>query len=331
MKGITMLKYVFFALTLLGFSATCKAQDLIIDPQDCFRGPFSSYENWLGVLSKHKPGFNVEKFEARFPQALYEERKSQLECVDFKYTVDQLTVAGYYLKPKTAGEQKLPVVIFNRGGNARFGSVVFAKKMNFIGELASNGFLVIGSQYRGTSSRFIKNNGNDEFGGADVNDVLALLPILAQIPNADMDRIGMVGWSRGAMQSYLVAKKTDKVKTIVAIAGNADAEKALAWRPEMENVYKARVPNFADNREAALHKRSVIKWADALPPAAPILLIHGTLDKRVNVEQSKILSARLTELNHSHKLVIYEGDNHGLEKNRGAMLDEVLEWLNAKL
>ena len=326
-----MLKPLAHTLALLCFSFVSEASDLILDPKNCFRGPFASYDGWVEVLSKNKKRFNLEAFEKRFPRSLYQNRQESLECVDFRYNVDDLTVAGYYLKPKSATAQKLPVIIFNRGGNAQFGSVVFAQKIEFIGELASKGFIVIGSQYRGASSRFIDNNGNDEFGGADVNDVLALLPIIEQLPNADPDRIAMIGWSRGAMQSYRVAQNTDKLKAIVGIAGNADAEKALAWRPEMEKVYQKRIPNFAINREAELKKRSVIHWAEQLPRSTPILLVHGTADKRVNVEQSRLLANRLVELEHPHKLVIYPDDNHGLIHNRPAMLKEVLDWLNTHL
>ena len=105
------------------------------------------------------------------------------------------------------------------------------------------GYVVIGSQYRGASIDVI-NNGLDEFGGADVNDVLALIKVAKEIPNADVDNIGMVGWSRGVMQSYIASKSIQSLKTLIAIAGNSDAEMALVWRPEMERVYRVRVPNF---------------------------------------------------------------------------------------
>ena len=73
--------------------------------------------------------------------------------------------------------------------------------------IANQGFVIIGSQYRGTGS---KNNLLDEFGGKDVNDVTALLDYIPSIKDADPERIGMYGASRGGMQTHLVLKQTKK-------------------------------------------------------------------------------------------------------------------------
>ncbi|WP_164078331.1 alpha/beta hydrolase family protein [Alteromonas facilis] len=290
-----------------------------------------SYEAWTQFLANKSNKFNLAKFQQRFPEQEYNRKREALTCVDFTYEVDGLTVVGYYMKPKAAADKALPVIIFNRGGNGAFGSVNFAKKMGFIADLAELGYVVIGSQYRGASRKFIENNGEDEFGGADVNDVLALESLLSDIPDADPSRIAMMGWSRGGMQSFLAAKHMPKLKTIVAIASNADARKSLAFRPDMENVYKKRVPYYAGNKDEALSARSVIDWIDELPAQAPILLVHGSADKRVNVEQSRLLAKALSEQSHQHKLVIYEEGNHGLQRHRQALIKDVKEWLSLYL
>jgi dipeptidyl aminopeptidase/acylaminoacyl peptidase len=297
--------------------------------KDCFRGPFSSYESWKDVLASKKPNFNEKAFSWAFPKEKYDRVKQNVECYDFTYEVDGLTVEGYYLAPKHR-DDKTPVVIYNRGGNAEFGYVMFAKKLLLQAELAQAGYVVIGSQYRGASARFIENNGADEFGGADVHDVTALVDVLSDIPMADSSKIALVGWSRGAMQSYLAARELPEVKAIVGIAGVADLEQELNWRPKMENVFRGRIPDYDNNKSAALAERSVINWLDELP-AAPVLLLHGSDDKRVNPQQSRKLSSALDDIGHQNKLVIYEGDNHGLVKNRQAMQQEVIAWLNQYL
>ncbi|WJG07842.1 prolyl oligopeptidase family serine peptidase [Aliiglaciecola sp. LCG003] len=322
-------RYLFCILLVI--SNTAGANNLILDAKTCFSGPFESHQSWMAVLKKNKKNFNSEQFLARFPEQTFKQIKQNLDCIDFTYTVGGLTVEGYYLKPKNAPAQSLPVVIYNRGGNARYGYVNFGQKIGFIADIAQDGYLVIGSQYRGASGRKIKNNGQDEFGGKDVEDVLALQDIIKQIPAADPDKVALVGWSRGVMQSYIAAQSMPKIKTMIAIAGNADVEKALAWRPAMEKVYASRVPDFANNRQAALEHRSVIKWLDKLPANKPILLVHGDKDKRVNVEQSKLFASALQRREHPHKLVIYAGDNHGLFASRDKLRDEVSEWLETYL
>ncbi len=305
------------------------AESKIQNPQDCFRGPFKTHQVWLNTLKSKKPGFNSDRFLEVFPESRFNDIKEKLECVDFTYEVDGLTVEGFYLKPKAHGEKPLPLVIYNRGGNAGFGYVVFGKKMQLIADIAMRGYAVVGSQYRGASRRFIDNNGFDEFGGDDVNDVIALADVAQAIPNVDASSYALVGWSRGVSQAYQASREMENVSAIVAIAGVVDAEKSLAWRPKMENVYKDRVPDFETNRSGALAKRSAIHWLDELPQQAPILLIHGSDDKRVSVSQSRQMAEALDSRGHPNKLVIYEGGDHGLSSHREDMLNQVIHWLNS--
>lgn len=318
-------RWIALALCLCTFKSL--AMSPIQNPKSCFRGPFESHQKWVAFLDSKKPHFNKEGFLKLFPEERFNQLKQTIDCVDFTYKVDGLTVEGYYLQPKNTGDKKLPLVIYNRGGNAGFGYVVFGKKMQLIADIAAAGYTVIGSQYRGSSSSYIANNGEDEFGGADVNDVVALAEIAKAIPNTNTDNLALVGWSRGAMQSYRAARELPQTKAIIAIAGNADAEKGLAWRPAMERVYRERVPDFTTNREAALTQRSVIKWIDELPAQSHILLLHGEDDKRVNVEQSKALGSELAMRKHPYKLAIFQGDNHGLFNHREQVKTLVLDWL----
>lgn len=328
------IKIAFIAATLVTSfftQANYVEEKITIDnPKTCFRGQVETYDKWVNFLSNKSKKFNKEKFNERYPQIKFEEIKSTIECIDFTYQVDGFTVAGFYLKPKLIDDKNLPVIIYNRGGNGFFGTTKFITKIDKLAELAKQGFIVVGSQYRG-SSKYLKNNGKDEFGGADVNDVLALTKVIEGLPEADSSRIGMYGWSRGGMQTYIAAKSLPNIKAIAVGAGNSDEEMALKIRPKMEKVLLNRVPNFKGNRTIELEKRSAIKWVDKLPKQAPILLLHGDKDWRVNVEQSIQLAAALKKENHPHKLVVYSGGNHGLTKHRKEVNQEVANWFKQYL
>lgn len=324
------MKSLFFLVGML-LTSSAFAQSKILNPQTCFRGPFETHQVWFDTLKEKKPNFNSEGFLKVFPESTFNEFKDKLECIDFTYEVDGLTVEGFYLKPKNQDDKPLPLVIYNRGGNAHFGYVVFGKKMQLIAEIAMQGYAVLGSQYRGSVRRFRENNGFDEFGGADVNDVVALTEVAKDIPGVDASRYALVGWSRGVSQAYQASRYMDNVAAIVAIAGVVDAEKELQWRPKMENVYKARVPDFEANRSAALAKRSAIYWLDELPQSAPILLIHGTEDKRVDPQQSRIMAGALEKNGHPHKLMMIEGGDHGLFTHREQLRTETTGWLDKYL
>ena len=92
-----------------------------------------------------------------------------------------------------------------------------------LSEISSKGYVIIASQYRGNDG----GEGQEEFGGKDVNDVLNLIPLLSQVPSADTWRIGMYGWSRGGLMTYIALAKTTKIKAAVVGSGVTDLIKAL--------------------------------------------------------------------------------------------------------
>lgn len=324
-----MKNFLLLFITLL-FSSNALAQSNPTKTRNCFSGHFSSHETWLNFLASRKKNFNKAAFLQRYPKQNFDNITAALNCTDFLYQVDGHTIDGFYIAPKVQADKPLPVIIFNRGGNGAFGRLKFAHRVDLLAKLAMRGYFVIASQYRGSNNR-INNNGMDEFGGNDVNDVVALLPMLKNIPQADSQNVAMMGWSRGSMQSYLAAQQIQELKALIAVAGVSDLHARLKYRPKMERVYKARIPGYEENKVDTLAQRSVIKWLDKLPQKAPILLIHGTADKRVNVENSIELAQALKEVGHQHKLVIYDGDNHGLFNNQHNVIDEVDTWLRQHL
>lgn len=304
----------------------------------CFRKPFSTYEEWLTMIrtgsskrfaQQAEIQKSVSNFKERFPESLYEQYKQTISCETFLYKSDAGLVEGFLIRPKSHKE-KLPVIIYNRGGNGNYGRVNMARMFATLFPLAKNNFIVIGSQYRGSNFKgdplF-----NDEFGGKDVHDVVNLANLIPKIERGDHERVGMFGSSRGAMQSYLSIKEGVKVKALVTIAGNADLMRGLEFRPEMETVYKNRIPNYFDNKSAELRSRSALSWIDKLSVDFPILLIHGEKDVKVEAFQSIEMAKKLEELKIPHKLVIYPDDNHDLTINHGIALQEVNNWFKKYL
>ncbi|NQZ23981.1 MAG: S9 family peptidase [Colwellia sp.] len=340
-----MSKYL-VGLFLVVASFTSQASNLINDEkiknqQNCFSAQFTSYESWRGFMEKKRKSRikSEEKllkamsfFDSMFGEDKFNQYKSNLSCRTFKYQVDGNEVEGYIIKPKSS-VKKLPVLIYNRGGNGRFGSVVFGSMMHNLFPIANEGFVIIGSQYRGSQYRGTrtKNVAHDEFGGKDVNDVSALLNYISKIEGADPERVGMYGFSRGGMQTHIALKQVKNIKAIATIAGNTDLLKGLEYRPSMEKVYKNRIPDYNENKITELAKRSVLTWVDKLSPNVPILLLHGTNDKRVSVNHSIDLAEALSKNNIPHKLVLYPDDDHGLMINKEKANQELVSWFQKYL
>jgi dipeptidyl aminopeptidase/acylaminoacyl peptidase len=91
---------------------------------------------------------------------------------------------------------------------------------------------VAASQYRGNAG----GEGVEQFGGDDVNDVLSVILLLEQPPRVDPERIGLYGWSRGGMMTYLALTRTPRIRAAVIGAGLADAFRLVTLRPEMDSA-----------------------------------------------------------------------------------------------
>ncbi len=225
------------------------------------------------------------------------------------YLSDGLKVNGYMAVPKKAG--KFPCVIYNRGGNRDLGMITPHSLARFLGEIANWGYVVVASQYRGTAG----GEGKDEFGGAEVNDVLNLMPLLANVEKADTTRIGMYGWSRGGMMTYLALTKTDRIKAAIIGSGLADAFETANKRADMDSVFTAVIPGYAENRDTLLKSRSAIQWADKLNKSTPILILTGSADWRVSPDQQISMVKKLVELQHPVRFHLFEGGQHSLAEH----------------
>ena len=259
----------------------------------------------------------------------WKEEYKYLDSIDvygITYLSDGLQIRGLMAKPKEAGSY--PCIIYNRGGNREFGSLKVAHGAISLGQIAKEGYVVIASQYRGNGG----SEGQEEFGGKDVNDVIILTEVLKEVESADTEKIGMYGWSRGGMMTYIALTKTDKIKTAVVGGAVSDNYETIKDRPEMETkVIAELIPNYEKQKEEELDKRSAIKWADKFPKDVPILILHGNADWRVKPEQSLRLALEFEKYRIPYRLVMFEGGDHGISEHRKEVDEEVINWFNKYL
>jgi dipeptidyl aminopeptidase/acylaminoacyl peptidase len=247
----------------------------------------------------------------------------EVEMLSITYLSDELKVKGYLAMPVVG--DNLPCVIFNRGGNRESGALSDKQAAQMLGKIASWGYVVVASQYRGNAG----GEGIEEFGGADVNDVLNLIPLLESLPRADATRIGMFGWSRGGMMTYKALTRTDRISAAIVGGGVSDLFDTIERRPEMEkNVYSTLIPDYARNRETALAARSAIRWPEKLSKTTPILLLHGSADWRVHPTQALRMAQALYESEHPFRFVLFEGGDHGLTEHKEEVDRLMRDWLD---
>ena len=235
------------------------------------------------------------------------------------YLSDSIRVKGIIVEPKSEGIY--PTIILNRGGNRTFGQLTIGTAVLFASKLASAGYVIIGSNYRQ----------EDEFGGTEINDVLNLFETIKEVPKADNENIGMLGWSRGGMMTYLALTKTDKIKTSLVGNGATDLFNTLEFRPGMETkVFAQCIPNYWENKEDELKKRSAIYWTEKLDKNCSLLILSGTKDQRVNPNQAVEMTKKLRAINYNVVHKTYETD-HFFSDKKPELNRELINWFDSKL
>jgi len=247
-----------------------------------------------------------------------------ISIYDITYLSDGLKVRGMMVRPKKKG--KYPCIIYNRGGNRDLVSLKIANAVITMGKLAKEGYIVIASQYRGNAG----GEGQEEFGGKDINGITILPEVLGEIEEADTSRIGMYGWSRGGMMSYIALTQMNNLKAIAV--GGARSDLTIIDRPKMEEmVYSKLIPNYWENKTLELKKRSAIHIIEQFPKNVPVLMLHGNADWRVKSTESLNLALELDRHRIPYRLKIFEGGDHGLSEYRSEVNNEVKYWFHKYL
>lgn len=238
------------------------------------------------------------------------------------YLSDGLEVIGYMASPIQPGTY--PAIIYNRGGNKEFGQLNNRKAAFILARVASWGYVVVASQYRGNDG----GEGREEFGGKDVNDVLNLIPFLKELENVKPKKLGLYGWSRGGMMTYLSLMRTGEFKAACVGGGLSDLYMMIETRPDMEEVYQDLIPDYDNNKESALNARSAIFNIEKISKNTPILMLHGTSDWRVVPQMALDLAEAFNNAKVPYRLVMLEGGDHGLNEHNKEVDRQVRMWFD---
>lgn len=230
------------------------------------------------------------------------------------YESDGLKVAGYLSVPKEL-DQPAPAVIFNRGGNREFGLL----HPNGVCRLSAHGYVALGSQYRGNGG----GEGQEQFGGAEINDVIALIDLCQRLPFVKQGGVYMQGHSRGGMTTYLCCGRDSRIKAAAIGAGMSDCVTMYNSREDsMKQVFHELVGGSPEQMPEAFRARSAVCWPEKI--LCPVLICQGTDDWRVIPQQAYDMDAALTQAGKEHKLIVYPGADHSLRGT--SYMDDVIQW-----
>lgn len=233
---------------------------------------------------------------------------AQKEFFRFK-GADGSELNAFFLKPADFSPvRKYPVVLYQYSGpgsqnvlNQWGGSHFYFHQM-----LAQKGYLVAVIDTRGTGGRgeAFRKQTYKQLGRLELEDVLAFARHLGSLPYADTSRLGIWGWSYGGyMSSLAMTKGAGVFKAGVAVAPVTN------WR-FYDTIYTERYLQTPQLNPAGYDDNSPLTHAAKLQGA--FLLVHGTGDDNVHVQNSMVFQAALIRAGKQFESFYYPDKTHSI-------------------
>jgi dipeptidyl-peptidase-4 len=224
-------------------------------------------------------------------------------------TSEDVSLNGWMIKPSDFDENKeYPVFMFLYGGPGSQQVLNSWGWFNYFWyqHLAQKGYIVACVDNRGTGGRGaeFKKMTYQQLGKYETIDQIEANKYLASLEYVDGNRIGIQGWSYGGyMSSLAITKGADVFKMAIAVAPVTN------WR-YYDNIYTERNMRTPQENASGYDDNSPINHVDSLKGS--YLLIHGTADDNVHVQNTYEMVSALVKANKQFDLFVYPDKNHGI-------------------
>ena len=211
-------------------------------------------------------------------------------------------LADLYIPPRATGAS----VVLVHGGAFLFGSRRMRPVRYLASRLCASGIAVCAIDHR-----LIFRGGRLDEAIDDVCDALDAWRVHARRYQLDAAAISLVGLSAGAsLALFAAARRASSVARLACCFGLYQAD-------QLDGPVTRLLPRLL------FRTADRVTWRDRSPlgaaqPAAPTLVLHGSDDRLVPVEQARRLAGHRAALGLPTRLVIYPGARHGFFRVRAA-------------
>jgi dipeptidyl-peptidase-4 len=193
--------------------------------------------------------------------------------------------------------------------------------------LAQQGYIVACVDGRGTGFKgaAFKKVTQKELGKYEVEDQIDAAKVIGNYPYVDKNRIGIWGWSYGGfMASNCLLKGADVFKMAIAVAPVTN------WR-FYDSIYTERYMQTPQENASGYDENSPINHVNKLK--GNYLLIHGSGDDNVHVQNSMQMIEALIQANKQFDSQIYPDKNHGIYggKTRIQLFNKMTNFIKENL
>ncbi len=249
---------------------------------------------------------------------------------EFTFTgSDGWELQGWVMRPPRAKAAELaPAVLEIHGGPAYMYGCTFFLEFQL---LAAKGYAVIFSNPRGGTGygRTFTHAVTGDWGNKDYQDIMAGLDAAIARGGIDANRLGVAGGSYGGYMTNWIVGHTDRFKAAVTMRcvsnfatmfGMSD----IGWGLAVDEWQAA---PWEDLNK--LMDRSPITYVANIH--TPLLILHSDNDLRCPLGEAQQLFSALKYLGRQTKLVVFEGQSHGLSRgghprSRVLRLKEIENW-----
>ena len=225
---------------------------------------------------------------------------------------DGTTLYGVLTLPPTGQERGLPMVVVAHGGpHGLYDTAMYHSEAAL---LASQGYAVLRVNFRGSGAygQQFEESGWMQWGRAMQDDITDATKWAIAQGIAAPDRVCLYGWSYGGYAALMGGvREPGLYRCIVGGAGPYDLAKMYKWgsirRTDLGLEYLEKV---IGKDQKVLAERSPVKNAAAIK--APVFIVHGRLDARVDVAHARRMVKALREAGVDVEFQEYLRAGHGL-------------------
>jgi len=257
------------------------------------------------------------------------------EVVHWK-SVDGLEIEGLLTYPVGyETEKRYPLLVSVHGGPPIAWQQFFIGMQSFYGPIATfsaRGYAILRCNGRGSTGygKAFRHSIYRDFGGKDIQDLLAGVDHVISLGVADPERMGITGWSYGGYLTAATLTQTNRFKAAAIGAGMTNLV-SYALGSDSPDYLPSQFGGEVWEVGDLLLERSPIAHADRV--TTPTLLLHGEHDQRVPIWQSYEFHNALKRRGIPTQMAVYPRTGHVPSEPKLLLdvMERILAWMEIYL
>ncbi len=218
------------------------------------------------------------------------------------------TLNAYMIRPLDFDPAKRYPILLTQYSGPGSQQVADRWSIDWENALVDHGYIVVCTDGRGTGLRGekFKKSTYGSLGAREVEDQISFARHMASQPYADPERIGIYGWSYGGFTALGCALKGEGLfKMAIAVAP------VTTWR-YYDTIYTEIYNGLPQENPSGYDDNSPVNFADKLDGRTRLLIMHGTADDNVHLQNTIEMARALNRAGKSYDMMIYPDQNHSM-------------------